>query len=107
MLRKEFQEIFKQSLYYLAAAAGISLVIKIISAKHVTYLEVFYLTYQFSLLVFAAFMGLSLFLSDKKLRAQDYVLSLPYSRLQLLGMKVMPRLAAMTRYCQVWVPGER
>ncbi|UCH95263.1 MAG: ABC transporter permease [Candidatus Aminicenantes bacterium] len=96
MLRKEIQGVLKQSLFFLAVVAGVSLVIKIALSKHVgSYFEVFYLMYQFSLLGFGAFMGLSVFLSDKRQRAEEYVFTLPYSRLQLLGLKVLPRLTAV------------
>ncbi len=100
MLRKEIQGALKRSLFFLAVAVGISFVIKIVLPHIGSYLEVFYLMYQFLLVWFGAFMGLSLFLSDKRQRAEDYVFSLPYSRLRLLGIKVLPRLT--TRM----VPGE-
>jgi hypothetical protein len=95
MLRKEFQGMLKQSLFFLAVVAGISLVIKIVRPGLSSYMEIFYLTYQFLLIWFGAFMGLSLFLSDKRQQAEDYVFSLPYSRLRLLGIKVLPRLTAL------------
>jgi hypothetical protein len=95
MLRKEIQGVLKQSLFFLAVVLGISFVIKIVLPDAGSYLEVFYMMYQFLLVWFGAFMGLSLFLSDKRQRAEDYVLSLPYSRLRLLGIKVLPRLAAV------------
>jgi hypothetical protein len=95
MLRKEIQGALKRSLFFLAVVVGISFVIKIVLPHIGSYLEVFYLMYQFLLVWFGAFMGLSLFLSDKRQRAEDYVFSLPYSRLRLLGIKVLPRLTAV------------
>ena len=95
MLRKELQEVLKQSLFFLVAVAGVSLAIKIVRPGLSSYMQTFYLTYQFLLIWFGVFMGLSLFLSDKRLRAEDYVFSLPYSRLRLLGIKVLPRLTAL------------
>jgi hypothetical protein len=94
MLRKEFQGVLKQSLFFLAVVAGVSLVIKIVGGGF-GYMEIFYLTYQYLLIWFGVFMGLSLFLSDKRQQAEDYVFSLPYSRLRLLGIKVLPRLTAL------------
>ena len=99
MLKKESQGALKQFLLFLMVVAGVSLVIKMALAKQVdSYFEVFSLMYQFSLLFFGASMGLTLFLSDKSQHAEDYVLSLPYSRLQLLGIKVLPRSIAMVIY---------
>ena len=95
MLRKEIQWALKLSLFFLAVVVGISLVIKIVVSDVGSYMEIFYLTYQFLLTWFGAFMGLSLFLSDKRQKAEEYVLSLPYSRLRLLGIKVLPRLTAV------------
>jgi hypothetical protein len=95
MLRKEIQGALKRSLFFLAVVVGISLVIKIVLPDIGSYLEVFYLMYQFLMVWFGAFMGLSLFLSDKRQGAEDYVSSLPYSRLRLLGIKALPRLTAV------------
>ena len=94
MLRKEIQGALKRSLFFLAVVVGISMVIKIVLPEVGSYLEVSYLMYQFLMVWFGAFMGLSLFLSDKRQGAGDYVSSLPYSRLRLLGIKVLPRLTA-------------
>jgi len=96
MLKKEFQEVLKQSLVYIGLSVGIPLVLKVVLAKEIgSYFEVFFLMYQYSLLLFSIFMGLSLFLPDRNQRAEDYVYSLPYSRLRVLVMKVVPRLAAV------------
>ena len=95
MLRKEFQWVLKQSLFFLAVVAGISFVIKIVRPDVGSYIEILYMTYQFLFIWFGVFMGLSLFLSDKRQQAEDYVFSLPYSRLQLLGIKVLPRVTAL------------
>jgi hypothetical protein len=95
MLRKEFQGMLKQALFFLGVIAGVSFVIKIIRPGLGSYMEIFYLTYQFLLIWFGVFMGLSLFLSDKRQQAEDYVFSLPYSRLRLLGIKVLPRLTGL------------
>ncbi len=95
MLRKEIQWALKQLLFFLAVVVGISLVIKIVVKDVGSYMEVFYLTYQFLLTWFGAFMGLSLFLTDKRQRAEDYVFSLPFSRLRLLGIKALPRLTVV------------
>jgi hypothetical protein len=95
MLRKEFHEALKQSLFFLAVVAGVSFLIKIIGPDLGSYRELFFLTYHFSFIWFGVFMGLSLFLSDKRHQAEDYVFSLPYSRLRLLGIKVLPRLTAL------------
>jgi hypothetical protein len=95
MLRKEIQGVLKQSLFFLAVVVGITFVIEIVLPDVGSYLEVFILIYQFSLLVFALFMGSSVFLMDRKQRAEEYVFSLPYSRLRVLGMKLLPRFIAI------------
>lgn len=75
---------------------GIPLAIKIIFFNHVgPYLHVVMVMHQYTLLLFSGFMGISIFLSDSRQRADDYTASLPYSRLQLLLMKVLPRFAAV------------
>jgi len=95
MLRKEFQGMLKQVLFFLAVMAGVSFAIKIAVPDVGSYMEIFYLTYQFLLIWFGVFMGLSLFLSDKGQQAEDYVFSLPYSRPRLLVIKVLPRVTAL------------
>lgn len=94
MIKKEIQEVLKQTLFYLAVVVGISLLVTIVVSAVGSYLEVFYQMYQYSIIFFGAFMGFSVFLSDKRQQAEDYVFTLPYSRLQLLSIKVLPRFTA-------------
>jgi len=95
MLRKETQWALRQVLFFLLVAVGISSVIKIALPDVGSFMEIFYMMYQFLLVCFSAYMGLSLFLSDKRQQAEDYVFSLPYSRLRLLIIKILPRLTAV------------
>ncbi|NIO20257.1 MAG: hypothetical protein GTN76_05805 [Candidatus Aenigmarchaeota archaeon] len=105
MLRKEIQEVFKQSLIFLAVVVVISFVLKIVKPGLGSYIEIFYQMYHWLLMWFGAFMGLSLFLSDKRQQAEDYVFSLPYSRLRLLGIKVLPRLTALVIIYIIYLGG--
>ena len=92
MLRKEFSEVLKQSLFFIVLAVTIPFGLKIVSAyRSITYFELFFSLYQIGVLIFVMFLGNSLFLWDRKQRAEDYLLSLPYTKLRLLGIKVLPR----------------
>lgn len=96
MLKKEFQEVTKQLLYYLIVLAVVPAFIKLVGGDNVgSYFETLFIMVNFSVLFFSGWMGVNLFLFDKKSGAGDYVLALPYSRLRLLVVKVVPRLAAL------------
>ncbi|MDQ1351522.1 MAG: hypothetical protein QG657_1826, partial [Acidobacteriota bacterium] len=59
--------------------------------------------YQIGVLIFVMFLGNSLFLWDRKQRAEDYLLSLPYTKLRLLGIKVLPRLTTAVFFYLVFL----
>jgi hypothetical protein len=59
------------------------------------YVELFLPVYQLGLLVFSLFLGILLFAADMRDDGMEYLLTLPYSRLQLLMYKVVPRAAAL------------
>jgi hypothetical protein len=104
MLRKECEEVLKQSLFFVLVTLIIALLIKMaFPGKLGTYLETFSLLFQPGLLLLALFMGNSLFLTDRKQGAVDYLFCLPYSRLQLLGIKVLPRAIALVVFYVVYL----
>lgn len=104
MLRKEFNEVLKQSLFFIVLSVTIPFALGFaIGDPMISYFEVFFTQYQFGLFIFAVFLGNSLFLWDRKQRAADYLLSLPYSKLRLLGIKVLPRLTAAVLFYFVFL----
>jgi hypothetical protein len=60
-----------------------------------SYFGVFFVLFQVGLLFWAMFMGASIFSFDRGQRGIEYLLSLPYSRLQIVGLKIIPRLSAV------------
>jgi len=104
MLRKEFSEVLKQSLFFIVLSVTIPFGLGFaITNPTISYFELFFTQYQFGLLIFVLFMGNSLFLWDRKQRAADYLLLLPYSKLRLLGIKVLPRLTAAVLFYLVFL----
>ncbi|MCP5107341.1 MAG: hypothetical protein GY950_28400 [bacterium] len=96
MLIKESNDTAKQALFFAVLSLVIPLILKMaLQDPSLTYFELFLTMYPFGLLGFALFLGNSLFLGDRKQRAGDYLFSLPYSRLQLLGIKILPRLVTL------------
>jgi hypothetical protein len=104
MLRKECSEIFKQSLFFVVLSLSIPLFLKVaLWNRSLPYFDIFFLLFQFGLLGVVLYMGNSLFLSDRKQRATDYLFSLPYSKLKLLGIKAVPRLGAVVIFYLVFL----
>jgi ABC-type transport system involved in multi-copper enzyme maturation permease subunit len=98
MLRKEFNEVLKQSLYLIVLVIGLPVFVAILSLLFgwsVTYDEVFFMTYQGGLIIFGLITGVTLFASERKQRGVEYLLTLPVSRLRLLAIKIFPRLAVL------------
>jgi len=92
MLKKEIINVLKQTFYFLLAALampGILIVTRIVGDQ--PFFQVFFPLFQFSLLFYALFMGISLFSTEHGQRGMEYLLSLPYSRLRLIGQKILPR----------------
>jgi hypothetical protein len=96
MLRKESIDVIKQALFFILGAffvPGFLLITTIV--KNQSYFQVFFLIFQVGLIFWAMFLGVSLFSSERGQRGMEYLLSLPYSRLQLVGLKTLPRLIAV------------
>lgn len=67
------------------------------------YAAIFIPSFQSGMLFWALFMGVSLFSSERGQKGMEYLLSLPYSRLQLLGIKVLPRLLSILFFYLVFL----
>ena len=96
MLKKEFNEVLIQTLLFVLAALllpGLVIVTTLVTSA--SYFGVFFVIFQVGLLFWAMFMGASLFSFDRGQRGLEYLLSLPYSRLQIVGLKIIPRLGAI------------
>ncbi len=101
MVRKEINEVLKQALYLVLSVAVLPVLICLaaaLSKSPQAFLDVFFPTFQAGLLFWALFSGISLFAADRKGQGIEYILSLPYSRLQLLAFKLLPRLAALAGF---------
>lgn len=96
MLKKEISEVIKQTIFSIPVVLllpGLLIVTTIVSK--VTYFDVFFPLFQFGLFFWALFMGGSLLSFDQEQRGMEYLLSLPYSRLKLIFLKILPRLASV------------
>lgn len=96
MLRKEWHDLSRQSLFF-TVWVGISpaflILVRITSGM--SYLEVFFPACQFLLFFWAFFLGASFLASERYQGGMTYLLSLPYSRLRLLQIKLLPRFTAV------------
>ena len=98
MLKKEVKEVIKQSLVFIVIAAVMPIPVLLVSGlfgSSLSYGEVFFFVFQVGLLILSVFMGISLFSRDMGDRGMEYLLTLPYSRLQLLAIKLVPRFLAL------------
>jgi hypothetical protein len=103
MFRKELADVLKQTFWFLAAALiipAIPLVMKFIKGS---YLSIFFPVFQAGLLFWALFLGASFFGRERGQRAQEYALSLPFSRLGLLAGISLPRLIVLVALWKVYV----
>jgi hypothetical protein len=105
MLKKEIINVLKQTSYFLLAVLilpGILLVTTIVN--DVSYFQLFFPLLQYGLLFWALFMGISLFSSEQGQRGMEYLLSLPYTRLRLIGLKILPRaFVVLALYFACWL----
>lgn len=98
MLKREGKQVSFQSLIF-----GILVIVltilssgaSIITHAHIGMMEMFFFIYHLALVIFSLLIGLSAFSNDRKEGGMEYVLTLPYTRLQVLSMKVIPRLLSM------------
>jgi hypothetical protein len=104
MLRKESIEVIKQSAFFILGALivpGFLLITTIV--RNQSYFQVFFPIFQVGLIFWAMFLGVSLFSSDRGQRGMEYLLSLPYSRLKLVGLKTLPRSIAVLFFYLVFL----
>jgi len=105
MLKKEISDVLKQIIYFIAAVLllpAFLIITTIISNQ--SYFSIFFPMFQFGLIFGAFFMGSSLFSLEHGQRGMEYLLSLPYSRLQLIGLKILPRIiAVMIFFVAFWI----
>ena len=105
MLKKEISDVLRQIIYFIAAVLSLPafLIITTIISNQ-SYFSVFFPVFQFGLIFWAFFMGSSLFSLERGQRGMEYLLSLPYSRLQLIGFKILPRIiAVMIFFVAFWI----
>lgn len=104
MLKKECHDVLKQIVFF-------TLVILLLPAfliittiiPNQSYFSVFFPIFQFGLLFWAFFLGSSLFSVEQGQRGMEYLLSLPYSRYKLIGLKILPRLFAVLIFFLVFL----
>lgn len=104
MLRKEFYDVLKQAFYFILTVVflpGFLLLTTIV--RNQSYFQIFFPIFQSGLLFWALFMGISLFSAERGQRGMEYLLSLPYSRLQLIGLKIFPRVIAVLAFFSVFL----
>ena len=104
MLKKEISDVLKQTVFFAALALVIPafLIITTIISNQ-SYFSVFFPLFQFGLLSWAFFMGASLFSVERGQRGMEYLLSLPYSRYQIVGIKILPRFIAVVLFYVVFL----
>jgi hypothetical protein len=96
MLKKELTDVLKQTAYLLLAVLVLPASLLILKlTPRASFAAVFLPTFQIGLLFWALFLGASLFARERRQRAMEYVLTLPYSRLGLLGHLIVPRLIVL------------
>lgn len=104
MLKKEISDVFKQTVIFTVFALILPAILIVVTTSfNVSYFAVFLPMFQFGLLFGAFFMGASLFSLERGQRGMEYLLSLPYTRYQLVGIKILPRLAAVLLFYAVFV----
>lgn len=105
MIKKEWREVGKQSLYFVLATAGMALLFGLVNLLQGKFFEggTIIIILGCWLLMFSMFLGLSLFALDSKQKGMEYLLTLPYSRRRLLLIKLLPRLAAIVLFYFMFV----
>ena len=104
MLKKEIISVLKQTFYFLIMAFTAPAILIATIIRDGSYFQVFFPLLQYGLLFWALFMGISLFSSEQGQRGMEYLLSLPYSRFQLIGIKILPRaVVVLALYLFCWL----
>ncbi len=98
MLKKEVNEILKQSLYFVIFVVCLPWILSIgmrVFGTPVSYWDVLFPVFQVGLLIFGLILGVALFTAERKQDGMEYLLTLPISRFKLLAIKILPRLAVL------------
>jgi hypothetical protein len=98
MLRKEFRDALRRLTECLVLLGAVPLGYiwdRAIVHSGWRFSEIWATVFAATLFLFAAYAGASLFLSEKKDRALEYLLSLPVSRTKIVLVKIGPRLAIL------------
>lgn len=98
MLAKEFKTIVKQGLILLGIMllmSGFVFIERIFTPTAPSYFDAFFVFFQIGALSWAFFMGISMFSNERRQGGVEYLLTLPYSRYQLLALKAIPRILAV------------
>jgi hypothetical protein len=106
MLKKEISDVLKQTaifIVFLFALPAFLVFTKIIAPESQPYFSVFFPIFQFGLLFWAFFMGVSLFSVERGQSGMEYLLSLPFSRYKLIGLKILPRLISVLLFYVVFL----
>jgi hypothetical protein len=96
MLKKEINDVLRHNFFFILFILFLPaflVVTKILPNQ--SYFSVFFPLFQFGLLFWAFFMGISLFSVEHGQRGMEYLLSLPLSRYKLIGLKILPRFIAI------------
>lgn len=92
MLRKEIRDVLIQSAWFSATVVAIPAFLTLFLEE--PFFDIFFPAFQFGLLFWALFLGNFLFFLERGQGGLEYMFSLPYSRLQLVGKKILPRTVA-------------
>ncbi len=99
MLRKEWHDLFRQSLFFIAGATMLpALLILFRIIPDLSYPQLFFPACQFLLFFWAFFLGASFLASERHQGGMTYLLTLPLSRLRLFQIKLLPRLTAVLAF---------
>jgi len=98
MLKKEISDSLKrlaESLLFLLAIPVTFAVDRFIIKFGMEFSDLFFVVSNYTLLFFSVYAGVSIFQSEKKDRAFEYLFSLPLSRSKILFYKILPRLVLL------------
>ena len=95
MFKKELADVSRQTAFFLAAVLVLSAALILLKISRQPYVAIFMPALQAGLLFWALFLGASLFGRERRERAMEYALTLPYSRLGLLGRLAGARAAVL------------
>ncbi|MBM3293112.1 MAG: DUF898 domain-containing protein [Candidatus Aminicenantes bacterium] len=95
MFKKELADVAKQTLFFLAVVLALPAALILLKVSREPYLAVLMPVFQGGLLFWSLFLGASLFGRERRERAMEYALTLPYSRAALLGRLVAARAVVL------------